>query len=262
MSTSMLDPAERSARGDALYAEVTGKKPAAAATPYEQSWRDFIFAEVWSRPGLDRRARYLVAIAGAALSSGAGSHLELYVHGALKSGTLSPSELREAALHLSVYGGWSKGGDVDAAVTKAVKTLKLKEEPGTPIRAERWDQRQRGELGANEFLKVMTFPGGHGETPYLEAIRNFVFGEMWCRRALDERSRRWLTLVGVCESCAETPIKSHIYAAMASGNCKPEEMQEFVLAYGVHAGWPKASVIQSAVYAMIRNFDAGLGWNG
>ena len=88
------------------------------------------------------------------------------------------------------------------------------------------------------------------------------FGEMWNRRALDERSRRWLTLVGVCESCAEVPIKSHIYAAMASGNCKPAEMQEFVLAYGIHAGWPKASVIQSAVFAMTRNFEAGLGWAG
>jgi 4-carboxymuconolactone decarboxylase len=261
MST-LLDPAERSARGIALFEEVTGRKAAKAQTPYEESWRDFIFAEVWNRPGLDRRARYLVAIAGAALCNGAADHLYGYVHGALKSGTLSTAELREAALHLSVYGGWSKGGDIDAAVTKAVKALKVKEEPCAPIRAEPWDQRTRGDLGGNEFMKVMTFSGGGGETPYLEAIRNFVFGEMWNRRALDERSRRWLTLVGVCESCAEVPIKSHIYAAMASGNCKPAEMQEFVLAYGIHAGWPKASVIQSAVFAMTRNFEAGLGWAG
>ncbi|MEJ6008882.1 carboxymuconolactone decarboxylase family protein [Novosphingobium aquae] len=260
--SNLLDPAERSARGEALHHEVTGLKPAKAVTPYDQSWRDFIFAEVWSREGLDRRARYLVAIAGAALSSGEDGHLYGYVHGALKSKILSVVEMREAALHLSVYGGWSRGGHVDAAITKAVKALKLVDEPCAPIRGEPWDQRARGDFGGNEFMKVMTFAGGGGETPYLEAIRNFVFGEMWNRRALDERSRRWLTLVGVCESCAETPIKSHIYAAMASGNCKPAEMQEFVLAYGIHAGWPKASVIQGAVFAMTRNFEMGLGWNG
>ncbi len=259
---SLLDPKERTARGAVIQAEVTGKSASDAATPYQQSLRDFVFAEVWSRPGLDRRARFLIAIAGSAMCNGQGDQLASYVLGALKSEVLSASELREAALHISAYGGWSAGGDVDAAVTKAVKTLKIKEEPAPPIRAEAWDPHVRGEEGAAEFVKVMTFRGGPGDTPYLEAIRNFVFGEMWCRRGLDERSRRWITLVGVCESGTETPIKSHIHASMASGNCKPAEMQEFVLAYAVHAGWPKASIVQGAVYEMTRKFDAGLPWNG
>ena len=259
---SLLEPKERSKRGLAIQAEVAGKPAPAAATPHEESWRDFVFAEVWERPGLDKRARYLIAIAGAAIAKAPPAQLDMYIHGALKSGTLSASELREAALHLSVYGGWGTGGDVDAAVSRAVKTLKIKEAPSAPIRAEAWDPQARGEQGASEFIKVMTFRGGPGGTPYLEAIRNFVFGEMWCRRGLDERSRRWMTLVGVCESCAETPIKSHIHAAMASGNCKPEEMQEFVLAYAIHAGWPKASVVQGVVYEMTRKFDSGLPWNG
>ena len=38
-------------------------------------------------------------------------------------------------------------------------------------------------------------------------------------------------------------------------------MQEFVLQYGIHAGWPKASVIQGVVWAMSKNFAAGLPWN-
>ncbi|MEO7247230.1 MAG: carboxymuconolactone decarboxylase family protein [Novosphingobium sp.] len=259
---SLLDPKERTARGIAIQAEVTGNSAPDAATPHQQSLRDFVFAEVWNRPGLDRRARFLIAIAGSAMCNGQGDQLSSYIHGALKSETLSANELREAALHISVYGGWNKGGDVDAAVTKAVKALKIKEEPSPPIRGEGWDPHVRGEQGAAEFAKVMTFRGGPGDTPYLEAIRNFVFGEMWCRRGLDERSRRWMTLVGVCESGTETPIKSHIHAAMASGNCKPAEMQEFVLAYAVHAGWPKASLVQGAVYEMTRKFDAGLPWNG
>ena len=81
---NLLDPAERSARGEALHKDVTGLKPANALTPYQQSWRDFIFAEVWSREGLDRRSRYLIAIAGAALSGGGANHPYGYVHRALK----------------------------------------------------------------------------------------------------------------------------------------------------------------------------------
>lgn len=86
---------------------------------------------------------------------------------------------------------------------------------------------------------------------------------MWQRYdGLDQRARRWVTLVGVCESSTETPIKSHIHAAMASGNCTPAEMQEFVLQYGLHAGWPKASIVQAVVSEMSKKVAAGLPWNG
>jgi 4-carboxymuconolactone decarboxylase len=32
----------------------------------DSSWRDFIFAEIWSRPELDLRSRYLITIPSAA----------------------------------------------------------------------------------------------------------------------------------------------------------------------------------------------------
>ena len=54
--SGLLDPAERSARGAALRADITGQTDTPADL-WDESWRDFIFAEVWSRPGLDRRAR-------------------------------------------------------------------------------------------------------------------------------------------------------------------------------------------------------------
>ena len=52
--SGLLDPAERSARGAALRADITGQTDTPADL-WDESWRDFIFAEVWSRPGLDRR---------------------------------------------------------------------------------------------------------------------------------------------------------------------------------------------------------------
>ena len=259
---ALLDPKERSDRGLAIQSEVIGQPANPASTPVEESWRDFIFAEVWSRPGLDRRARYLIAMAGAALAAADNATLDGYVRGALRSGLISLPELREAALHLSVYGGWSRGGALDKAVSRAAQALGLPAADCPPIRAEAWDPQTRTEEGMTEFQATMTFGGGPSATPYLEAINNFDFGEMWCRRGLDQRSRRWITLVGVCESSTEIPLRSHIHAAMASGNCSPDEMQEFVLQYGVHAGWPKASVVQGVVFEMSKKVADGLPWNG
>lgn len=260
---SLLDPAQRSARGLAIQAEVTGQPAPRPATLLDESWRDFVFAEVWSRPGLDRRARYLVSLASAAMCNGQAEHLDGYVRGALGSGTLSLAELREGALHLAVYGGWSRGAELDRAATRVAAELGLPPAETAPIRAEPWDATERSEQGAQEFVNAMTFGGPPPVTPYFDAgIRNFVFGEMWSRKGLDQRSRRWITLVGVAESAADIPIRSHVHAAMASGNCQPAEMQEFVLQYAIHAGWPKASVVQGAVIEMSRKVAAGLPFDG
>lgn len=259
---ALLDPKERSARGADLQAKIYGQQPAEPQTPWEESVRDFVYAEVWNRPGLDQRARFLIALAGAALCNFPEATLDGIVRGALRTGELSLLEVREAALHLSVYGGWGRGDAIDKAATRAAQALGLPPADCPPIRAEAWNPEERTAEGAQEFIRTMTFPGSPSISPYLEAINNFVFGEMWCRPGLDQRSRRWLTLVGVAESCAEIPIKSHFHAAMASGNCTPGELQEFVLAYGLCAGWPKASVIQSVVFEMIRKVEAGLAWNG
>jgi 4-carboxymuconolactone decarboxylase len=259
---SLLDPAARSARGTSLQAEVNGKTASSPVTPVEQSIRDFVYAEVWSRPGLDRRARYLISISAAVMSGADLAMIDGYVRGALTSGELTLAELREGALHLSVYGGWPRGLEFDAAVTRAQETLALPAADCPPIRAEAWDPVERGAKGQQEFTKTMTFPGGPSANPFQEAINNFVFGEMWCRPGLDERSRRWITLVGVANSAADIPIRSHFHAGMASGNCTREEMLEFSLQYGVHAGWPRASVVNMVIQQMAAKVEAGLPWNG
>jgi 4-carboxymuconolactone decarboxylase len=105
----------------------------------------------------------------------------------------------------------------------------------------------------------MVFPAPPPATPYFEAgIVNFVFGEMWARPGLDQRARRWITLVGVADSSASTPIRTHTYAAMASGNATLDEMQEFVLHYAIHGGWPRASVMQATVLEMGQRIAKGL----
>lgn len=106
------------------------------------------------------------------------------------------------------------------------------------------DAAERRRHGEDWFGYVMHFPLSVIETPYMEAIGDFVFSEMWSRPALDMRSRRWITLSCVASSGAESPIRTHVHAALKSGDVSIEEMREFILHFAVYAGWPKASTIQ------------------
>lgn len=255
---TMLDPTARTKAGIAQRTALTGQPAPAPATLLEESWRDYIYAEVWTRPGLDLRARFLIAMASAANARDAES-TERYARGALFKNELTLAELREAALHLAVYAGWSTGGLLDAAITSAATALGLPAATTPAIRAEPWDPAVRHTQGQENFKTVMCFGGPPPRTAYFEGgIVNFVFGEMWMRPGLDQRARRWLTLVGVCDSAATIPINSHIWAAMASGNATAGEMYEFVLQYAIHAGWPKGSVAQSAVMKQAERVANGL----
>jgi 4-carboxymuconolactone decarboxylase len=255
---SLLDPAERTARGAKLQAELTGAPTSEPTTLVQASWRDYIYSEVWSRPGLDLRSRFLIAMSSAAGASDSAA-TERYVQGALITGNLTMAELREAALHTAVYAGWSYGDVLDAAITRVGTRLGLPPAEFAPIRAAPWDPKARHEEGSASFKHNMLFGGPPAQTAYFEGgILNFVFGEMWNRPALDQRARRWLTLVGVGNSSSSTPIRSHVWSAMASGNASREEMFEFVLQYAIHAGWPRASVMQGAVMEQAARVEKGL----
>jgi len=258
---SLLDPVQRTQRGIEQQTALQGARAPTPSTLLEASWRDFIFSEVWTRPGLDRRSRFLISIANASRADTPATILDGYIRGALTLEELSLSELREAALHLAVYAGWSNGCVMDAAITRVANELGLPPAPFEPIRAEPWDPEVRHAEGRANFETVMTFQGPRPNTAYFDTgILNFVFGEMWMRPGLDQRARRWITLVGVSDSSSDTPIRSHIYGAMKSGDTTPEEMNEFVLQYAIHSGWPRASVIQGVVLEMADRIKKGLSF--
>jgi 4-carboxymuconolactone decarboxylase len=256
---TLRDPAERIRIGEQQQSELLAAPAGAPATLLDASWRDYVFSEIWTRSGLDRRSRFLISISGAACEGGRPDVLDGYVRGALTGKALTVTELREAALHLAVYAGWSRGTAMNASITRVAAALELDEPSFEPIRDTAWDPRERLSAGAENFKSVMIFQAPPPTVPYFESgILNFVFGEMWMRPGLDQRARRWVTLVGVADSSSTTPIRTHIYAAMASGNATLPEMHEFVLQYAVHGGWPRASVLQATVLEMGERVTKGL----
>lgn len=65
---------------------------------------DFIFGQVWGRPGLDFQERMLVAITALAAHEH-GNQLRNYLHGALQDG-IPASKVQEVMVMLAVYCGF------------------------------------------------------------------------------------------------------------------------------------------------------------
>ncbi|EUA31972.1 carboxymuconolactone decarboxylase family protein [Mycobacterium intracellulare] len=83
--------------------------------PFTAGLIDFVFGEVWSRPGLSRRDRRFVTLACVAAAD-AQAPLEQHVYAALNSGDLTITEMRETVLHFAVYAGWPKASRFNIAV--------------------------------------------------------------------------------------------------------------------------------------------------
>jgi len=104
---------ERAARGDAMVQALLGMEALPPVTPLRAAGRDFVFSEVWSRPGLDRRSRLWITLA-CVCAARSPIAMQTYVRAALRSGDVTMPELREFALHFAVFQGFPKGAEVDA----------------------------------------------------------------------------------------------------------------------------------------------------
>jgi 4-carboxymuconolactone decarboxylase len=96
-------------------------------------------------------------------------------------------------------------------------------------------------------------------TPMADAARDFVFGEVWSRPGLDKRSRLWITLSCVVATGAPTPVKIYARAAIQSGLVTMAEMREFVLHFAMYQGFPKATVMESALSEVEAELKAAKG---
>ena len=118
-----LEPAERQARGAACWVSVMTFPPPPPDVPYTSAGiLNFVFGEMWDRPGLARKARRFVTVAAVAVSD---AHVPTlaHVYAALKSGDVTPAEMEEFILHYAVYAGWPKASDMMACVRDVTKRI-------------------------------------------------------------------------------------------------------------------------------------------
>jgi DNA-binding CsgD family transcriptional regulator/alkylhydroperoxidase/carboxymuconolactone decarboxylase family protein YurZ len=158
---------------------------------------DFVFGEVWSRPGLSRRDRRFVTLPCVAAADAEGP-LRDHVYAALNSGDLSIVEMRETVLHFAVYSGWPKASRFNMIVDELWDRIHRERgqavpppEPLLPLVTPS-NPEERLRTGEQSFKDINCLPfAPQRDNPYQGAgILNFVFGEMWLRPGLGMKERR------------------------------------------------------------------------
>jgi 4-carboxymuconolactone decarboxylase len=87
-------------------------------------------------------------------------------------------------------------------------------------------------------------------SPYRHAgILNFVFGHVWQRPGLTRRERRIITVAACAVDDSPTPLRTHVAAAIHSGDLLREETDEIVLQFSAYSGFPKGEALRDAADA-------------
>ncbi|OHV30186.1 MULTISPECIES: carboxymuconolactone decarboxylase family protein [Pseudofrankia] len=244
------------AAAEQTYREVMTVEPPAAATPLELASRDFVFGEVWNRPGLSRRDRRWVTLTCVAAADAPGP-IEAHVYAALGSGDIELDAMLEFVLHFAVYCGWPKASHLEMEVVRQWHRIEREQgrEPAPwpvldndALGPSDWEGRL--ERGVQEFVDVNLLPAPRPETPYRHAgILNFVFGHVWQRPGLTRRERRIITVACVAIDDSPTPLATHVGSALRSGDLTKAEMDEIVLQFSAYYGFAKGEALGDAATA-------------
>ncbi|KUN80778.1 carboxymuconolactone decarboxylase family protein [Streptomyces griseoruber] len=228
----------------------------AVNTPFARASREFLFGEVWSRPGLSRRDRRWVTLTCVAAADAPGP-IEDHVYAALAGGDIGLEALLEFVLHFAVYCGWPKASHLEGAIARQwdrVHRERGEETPPWPLLTDDtlgpavWDERLK--RGVEEFVDVNLTPAPPVNSPYRQAgILNFVFGHVWQRAGLTRRERRIVTVASVALDDSPLPLRTHVTAALHSGDLTKEEMDEIVLQFAAYYGFAKGEALADAAEA-------------
>lgn len=109
---------DREEKGRAAFTAVLGfPAPMQPSTPLMEAAQDFVFAEVWDRPGLDRRSRRWITLA-CVCAARSPIAIRAYAQAAIASGDITMAELREFALQFAVFQGFPKAVEFETILNE------------------------------------------------------------------------------------------------------------------------------------------------
>lgn len=242
-------PADRRRRGEQAYLDIVTMPVPPQDSPFRCAGTDFIFADVWTRPGLDIKARRWITLACTAASD-AVSAINAHVVAALRSGDIALVEMQEFVLQFAAYCGWPKASIVEQLYREAWQAIARDDGgpsawPGFASAADPVTATARHARGLAWHRHVMTISPA-ATVPLDTALIDFVFGEIWCRPGLDTGARRLISLAAIGASDAPGLLADHCYAALRSGDLTLAQMEELALQFALYAGWAKAGALRDA----------------
>jgi 4-carboxymuconolactone decarboxylase len=118
---------------------------------------------------------------------------------------------------------------------------------------------EAGVTGRDAVLAGTPRPTAKPETgSFSDFADKVIFGDIWQRPGLSMRDRRLITIALLGINGDPRTQALHIRGALHSGDLSPEELEAFLLHFGVYAGFPRASGLQQVLQEEIRTYrDAG-----
>ena len=108
--------------GDAYVEKALEAGSSDFAKPMQELVTEFCWGAVWNRPGLERKQRSLLNI-GMLCALNRGPELGNHIRGAINNG-LTPVEIREAILQVSVYVGMPAGLEGFKIAERVIEEMK------------------------------------------------------------------------------------------------------------------------------------------
>jgi len=91
---------------------------------------------------------------------------------------------------------------------------------------------------------------------FQELITRYVWGEIWTREGLDERTRRVLVIGTMIALARWEEFRMHVRAAIVEGGFSEDDVKEIILQQGVYCGVPVANHALSIAAEVLADLNA------
>jgi 4-carboxymuconolactone decarboxylase len=210
---------------------------------------EYAFGDVYSRSGLDLKAKELTVVAALTAMGNASPQLKVHIHGALNVGC-NIAEIQEVILQMSGYAGFPSAINGMLALKDVVADRKLEgklDELGLIQSSPIPNNSTRYEYGAKN-LRILnpnqvenleeTFKDISPDMAKL--VIEYGFSDIFSRPALSFKHREMATIAALTAmGTAPSQLKFHISAGLNIG-ISQVEIREIMILMSVYSGFPSA----------------------
>ncbi|TIQ28755.1 MAG: carboxymuconolactone decarboxylase family protein [Mesorhizobium sp.] len=250
------DGTQRYRRGLEVLSAVDGEghlRPLETISPDLARWSiEFAFGEALSREGLEPKARSLAIISMLAATGNRNEALDFHLKAALRQG-VSPAEIAEALMQLSVYAGFPAALNAFGLARQAFSADRDATAITAPSAAASESREVRRARGLATLAQTSAASGEaviRGFDDIAPDIGRMIvehsYGDVFSRPGIDPKTRELTAcaaLAAVATTTAEAPLRVHINAALNAGASR-KEVLETLLNLVPYSGYP---VVQQAV---------------
>lgn len=195
-----------------------------------------IVDELWQRPGLSKKDRYMVTLSTLVSRTQTAGMLH-YFNNALDDG-VTPSEISEIVTHLAFYAGWSTAFAAilvlkDVFAQRDVGADQLPDVAPTLLPIE--------DAVPDEDVRVAFIGGNVG--PISSALQHFtddpLYHQVWLRPGLAMRDRNLITITALIALGQLEFLPFYLGRAVTKGVTK-DQVGEIIGHVAFYAGWPYA----------------------